>query len=300
MSSHRKSRLIPWLLVILPAWLFISAGLFLVKHFKDEKAALVEEEKRFARTVSNSLIADDLRKIVTVIGERNTSKPENLRAMASMIQGLLGPSNTGYKIDTIDGPAGFPIIKIGISAIGENAPIWILSSYDSPIGSVGAEKNATGLTASLATAQALANSSPSHPIHFLFLPHVNQTEAPVLETAELAANLIESAGKPKAVLCIEAMGEQEELILSSRDTEALPTYRIDGLGKILGAEVVCLGEDFDLASILFELGLPAARVATRPILLPDEADDKLPFAPTLSSSTGRVIELVKRLAGTSS
>jgi hypothetical protein len=92
------------------------------------------------------------------------------------------------------------------------------------------------------------------------------------------------------------MGEAETLILSSRDTEALPTTEFEGLGKILGAEVVCLGDDFDLASKLFEMGLPALRVATRPMLLPDEKDDNLPFAPTVASSTGRLIELVERLS----
>jgi hypothetical protein len=92
------------------------------------------------------------------------------------------------------------------------------------------------------------------------------------------------------------MGDAEELILSSRDTEALPTTELDGLGKILGAEVICLGDDFDLASTLFEMNLSAIRVSTRPTLLPDENDDKLPFAPTLAASTGRLIELVNRLA----
>jgi hypothetical protein len=92
------------------------------------------------------------------------------------------------------------------------------------------------------------------------------------------------------------MGDAETLILSSRDTTALPAVEFADLGKILGAEVICLGEDSDLASVLFEMGLPAVRVATRPMLLPDEADDKLPFAPTLAASSGRLIELVRRLA----
>ena len=300
MSSKKKSRVVPWLLVILPVWLIASAAFALVKYFKDEKATQAEEEKRFARTVSSALIADDLRKIVTIIGERNSSKSTELRAMASMIQGSLGPSNTGYDINLVDGPADFPLIRVSIPAIDENAaPIWIVTSYDSPRGSVGVEKNATGLTATLATAQALASSTPSQTIHFLFLPHVNDTDAPVLETAKLAANLIENGSKPHALLCIEAMGEQEELIVSSRDIAALDNFQVDGLGKILGAEIVCLSDDFDLASILFELGLPAVRISTRPTLLPGEADDKLPFAPTVSASTGRLIELINRFDGTS-
>jgi hypothetical protein len=47
---------------------------------------------------------------------------------------------------------------------------------------------------------------------------------------------------------------------------------------------------------LFQMNLPAVRVSTRPLLLPDEADEKLPFAPTVAASTGRLIELVRRCA----
>lgn len=297
MATGKKFRLVPWLLVLLPAWLIASAVFALVKYFKDEEKTEAEAEKRFARAVSTPLIADDLRKIVTVIGERNTTKPANLASASSMVAGLLGPSNTGYEVKSIDGPSGFQILQTTIPGTGENAaPIWVLTSYDSPIGSRGAEKNATGLAATMAAAQALANSSPAHSIHFIFLPHANEADSPLVETALIVANLIKAASPPKAILCVEAMGDAESLILSSRDTEALPTAEFDGLGKILGAEVVCLGDDFDLASTLFEMDLPALRVSTRTMLLPDENDDKLPFAPTLAASTGRLISFLQRLA----
>lgn len=297
MASGKKFRIVPWLLVLLPAWLIVSACFALVKYFKDEKKNEAEAEKRFAQTVSTPVIADDLRKIVNVIGERNTARPENLRAIASMIEGTLGPSNTGYQVKSIKGPAGFPILHVTVPNRDDKAPpVWIATSYDSPLGSRGAEKNATGLVATLAVAQALANSTPSHPIHFLFLPHANETDSPIVETALIAANLIKAAPSPKAILCTEAMGDAETLILTSRDTEALPTTEFDGLGQILGPEVICLGDDFDLASTLYEMNLPALRIATRPTLLPDEKDDELPFAPTLAASTGRLIEFVRRLS----
>ena len=94
-ESEKKSRIVPWLLVILPLWLLVSAGFALVKYFKDEKAGAAEEAKRFAKSVSSSSIADDLRKTIEVIGERHTGSPEKLSATASMIAGSLGPSNTG-------------------------------------------------------------------------------------------------------------------------------------------------------------------------------------------------------------
>ncbi len=174
------------------------------------------------------------------------------------------------------------------------SPVWVLTSYDSPLGSRGAEKNASGLAATLAAAQALADATPSRPIRFLFIPHVNESEAPVLETALLVSQHISE--KHSAILCVEAMASAETLILTSRDTEATPVEEFAGLGKILGAEVTCLGDDFDLASTLVETGLPAIRIATRPTLLPDEKDDMVPFAPTLAASTGRLVELIQRLS----
>ncbi len=293
--EEKKSRIVPWLLVILPAWLIISAAFALVKYYRDEKTDAVEEAQRFARSVSTESLADDLNKIVNVIGERHSGKPDKLAATASMIRGVLGPSNTGYEVKAVTGPGAFPVLHVTIPSLkADAAPLWVLTSYDSPPGSRGAERNATGLAATLASAQALAADKPARPIHFLFLPHANEPEAPVIETALIASKLIGSA--PKSILCIEAMGDAETLILSSRDTTALPAVEFADLGEILGAEVICLGEDTDLASILFEMGLPAVRVATRPMLLPDEEDDKLPFAPTLAASSGRLIELVRRLA----
>ena len=293
----KKSRIVPLLLVILPAWLIVSASFALVKFFRDEKSAAVEETRRFAQSISSDSLADDLNKLVNIIGERHTGKPDKLSSTASMIRGVMGPSNSGYEVKAIDGPDVFPLLHITIpSKNADAAPLWVLTSYDSPPGSRGAERNATGLAASLAAAQAMAGDKPARPIHFLFLPHANEPEAPVIETALIASKLIGDSPAPKAVLCVEAMGDAESLVLSSRDTTALPAVEFADLGKILGAEVVCLGEDTDLASILFEMDRPAVRVATRPMLLPEEADDMLPFAPTLASSTGRLIELVRRLS----
>ena len=172
----------------------------------------------------------------------------------------------------------------------------MLTSYDSRAGSRGAEANATGLAATLAAAQALARDKPKVSVHFVFLPHANDPESPVIETAAKFLELAKSAGPPKAILCVESMGAGEPLWLSSRDTSAAPLSLVSGLGAVYGAEVVCLGEDTDLASTLFEMNLPAVRVATRPLVLADEADEELPFAPTVAASTGRLIELIRRCA----
>lgn len=295
MPAPKKFRLFPILLVVLPVWLISSAIFALVKNTRSEKAEELAAEQRFSQSVSSDRIADDLRKIIELVGERNTASPKELAATASMIQGILGPTNTGFSVNNIESPTEFPIIQVTVpSEKSSSAPVWILTSYDSPLGSRGAEKNASGLAATLAAAQALADSTPSRPIRFLFVPHANETESPVLETALIVSKHI--GENHSTILCIEAMSSAETLILTSRDTEATPSQEFQGLGKILGAEVTCLGDDFDLASTLFETGLPAIRIATRPTLLPDEEDEKTPFAPTVAASTGRLIELIRRLA----
>ncbi len=297
MAPKNRFRIMPVLLVILPLWLVCSGAFALVKYFKKEKAVAIAEQQRFSQSVSSVSMADDLRKIITLIGERNTGNPEKLSATASMIQGTLGPANTGYEVKTFASPSDAPIIQASLlSEKSDDAPIWVITSYDSPPGSRGAEKNATGLVASLAAAQALADSKPARPVHFIYLPHANDPDSPVLETAAMLREMIVKSPAPRAILSIEAMGDAETLMLTSRDTEAVPATEFEGLGEVVGAEVACLGDDYDLASTLFEMDLAAIRIATRPTLLPDEEDSKIPFAPTLAASTGRLIELVKRLA----
>jgi hypothetical protein len=285
------------LLVVLPLWLVVSGGLAMWYFSGEDTRREQVEQERFAQAVSAPMLADDLKKLVEIIGERNGASEnaaKNLTRTASMIEGLLGPSNTGYSVRRLNGPADWPLLQVTITGKNPDAPaLWVLSSYDSRPGSPGAEANATGLAATLAAAQALASEKPDMDIHFVFLPHANDPESPVLETA---TKFKEIAGSPKAVLCVEAMGAGEELWFSSRDTAASPLGLIQGLGSVRGAEVVCLGEDTDPASILFEMGLPAVRVATRPLVLPDEADDKLPAAAIVAASTGRLIELIRRCA----
>ena len=298
MSSPHRSRWVTLLLVLLPLWLVASGGGALWYYFHREKKQALVEQERFSQAVSTPLIADDLRKIVEVIGERNASSETaaaNLSRTASMIEGLLGPSNTGYAVRKTKGPADWPILQVTLAGKKPDAPpVWVITSYDSRAGSRGAEANSTGLAATLAAAQALARDKPNAPVHFIFLPHANDPESPVVETSAKFLELAKLAGPPKAILCVEAMGAGEPLWLTSRDVSAAPLNLVAGLGAVYGAEVVCLGDDSDLASILFEMNLPAVRVATRPLITAADADDRLPFAPTVAASTGRLIELIRR------
>ena len=298
MNFPKRPRWATLLLVLLPLWLVASGGGALWYYFHREKKQALVEQERFSQAVSTALIADDLRKIVEVIGERNASSETaaaNLSRTASMIEGLLGPSNTGYAVRKTKGPADWPILQVTLAGKASDAPpVWVITSYDSRAGSRGAEANATGLAATLATAQALARDKPTAPVHFIFLPHANDPESPVVETAAKFLELAKLAGPPRAILCVEAMGAGEPLWLTSRDVSATPLNLVAGLGAVYGADVVCLGDDSDLASILFEMNLSAVRVATRPLVIATEQDGRLPFAATVAASTGRLIELIRR------
>lgn len=299
-SDIQRPRWVPLLLALVPLWLLVSAGGALWYYFhKEKKDALIEQE-RFATAVSIPLLDDDLKKIVTIIGERNSSSETaaaNLTRMASMIEGLLGPGNTGYKVEKSKGPADWSLLQVSIAGKDRAAaPVWVLTSYDSRQGSKGAEANATGLAATLAAAQAIARDKLERSVRFVFLPHANDIESPVLDTAAKFREIAKLSGAPRAVLCVESMGAGETLWLTSRDTSAAPLALVSGLGKVIGAEVICLGEDSDLASMLFEIDLPAVRVATRSLVTEDESDERLPFAPTVAASTGRLIELIRRCA----
>lgn len=299
-ENRKRPRRVAWLLVLLPLWLLASGAGAIWYFLHAEKREELRGEQRFSRAVSEELMADDLRKLVELIGERHASSEtaaRNLSRTAAMIEGLLGPGNTGYKVRRERGPGTWPLLHVTLAGDKPSAPaVWVITSYDSRPGSPGAEANATGLAATLAAAQALADASFPASIHFVLIPHDNDRDSPVLETATRLRDFIRQSGEPRALLCVEAMGADRQLWLSSRDTAAAPLALAHELGVIRGVEDVCLTDDADLASMLFEMGLPAVRVATRAQVAPEDADNTLPDASQVAAATGRLIELIRRCA----
>ena len=296
-NSPRPRRWLRIALTALPLWLVASAGTALWWYFHREAQRERQLTEGFAREVSAASLATDVSKITGVIGERNRSSDAaraNLSRTASMIEGTLGPSNTGYPVRRIQGRLEWPLLQ---ATLPGNAPsqraVWVVCAYDSRPGSMGVEANATGIAATLAAAQALVGDQPKSSIHFLFAPHAHDPDAPLNETLAMMVDMIP---RNDLVLCIEAMGAGDTLWFTSRDTAVAALGLVSGLGDIRGAEVVCLGEDTDLASRLFQSGLSAVRVATRPIVLPDEADAETPDPAVLAASVGRLIEFIRRCA----
>ena len=159
-SETKRSNGVRLLLIALPVWLVASgaAAIWYFLHLEKEQA--IEEQQRFARAVSIPMLEDDLRKTVEVIGERHNGSEKaaaNLTNTASMIDGLLGPSNTGYSVRRDRGPADWPLLSVSVTGKKPELPaLWIVSSYDSRPGSQGVEGNATGLAALLARDRRIA------------------------------------------------------------------------------------------------------------------------------------------------
>lgn len=296
-DTEKRPRWLAVLLVLLPLWLTLSgaAGIWWFLH--REKQEEIRGQQRFARMVSEKSITDDLRKIVDYIGERHAASDTAAAALtrtAAMIDGLLGPSNTGYTVRRTRGPENWPIIHVSLPSGNEKSPaLWVVASYDSRPGTPGVEANATGLAATLAAAQAIAADQPARPVHIAFIPHANDPGSPVAETAAALRQLIVSSGAPQLVLCVEAMGGGEDLLLSSPDNAAIPLQQTRGLATIRDTPS---GAPPDLTGRLVSQNLPAVRVATRPSPTADDPDDRLPAPSALAAASGRLIELVRRCA----
>lgn len=294
-TTEGRPRVITILLVILPIWL-IASGAFAIWYFlRQEKVEALAERERFVQAVSAPMIADDLNKIVNVIGERHTSSPSgatNLTRAASMIEGLLGPSNTGFTVTRHRGPGDHPLIQVTLRGSDPEAPaVWVASSYDSKPGSPGVEENATGVAAVLAAAQALADHKPLASVHFLFLPHANDPASPIAATSE---QFVKMAGNRSLVLYVVSMGLGENLRISSRQPDLLKPQLVEGLGSITEPEPSA--DEPGISDILSNAGLPVIRVTTRIQATTDEPDTTLPDPETIAAATGRLVELIRRCA----
>ena len=297
-KSGGSNRRVVWVLVILPLWLVVSTlgGLWLWTQREDE----LHEPAKFVTEVSESGLAQELRTVLDRVGPRHTSSEAGrtgLRRMAAFIEGTLGPDNAGYRLDRVVGPPSdgdsWPLVLATLPG-GDASPLWVVAAYDQDPAGGGVEANASGVTSVLAVAQALAGEEPARPIVFAFLPHGYDPEAPLLPMIEL---LNRKRGEPGRMLVVEAMGGGDRgLLASGRSAEALGHPAIDELTTVVGAEAICLTDDRDLSSILFEAGNPTVRIATRSVVRADEEDREVPAAGAHARATVELAELIRRLA----
>ncbi|MBK1881675.1 hypothetical protein JIN85_04575 [Luteolibacter pohnpeiensis] len=301
MSNPRtRKRWVAILLVGVPAWLLISALAGLWLYFWNEGKEKAIEQARFTQNISVPSLQDDLTKFVQIIGERNLSSEKaaaNLGKASAMIQGSLGPSNTGYAIMLERSTGDFPIIQVRITGKSDQSPIWVVTSYDSRPGSPGVEANATGLTATIAAAQAMAGDTPLRSVHFVFLPHANDPTAPKEKTLDGLKQLIAKSADPSVVIYVEAMGARESLWLTAPDPNLAALSNTGEIGAVIAMdEAFPDGNAADFAKVLFSTGLPTLRVATRPAVAVSEPDDQPAPPTTVAASAGRLVDLIRRCA----
>ena len=296
-SKPRRSPMMVAMLVILPLWLVVSAAFGVWKYYYDSKTEVLFEPTKFATPIEADRLAADMRKLVEIIGPRNVSsegRQLGLKRAAAMIQGMLGPANAGYRVKLERGVGDeigdWPIIVASLPG-GSGQPLWVVAGYDT-LG-FGVEANTSGLASVLTVARAVAGQTPLRPVKFAFLPHAYDADGPVLPLLDRFTKI---AGKPDLVLVVEAMGAEGELMISSREASVLTRPAFEKHGAIVGAEAICLEDDFDLASSLFELNQPAVRVATRRVVGAGEADDQMPDPAKHAAATKVLADLVMELA----
>jgi hypothetical protein len=300
--ASRRDRRVALLLWLLPLWLLLSSAVGIWLHLRNRERAEETTLLRFSSGVAAADLADDVSKLTGFVGERHGDDATGARGLdraAAMIEGTLGPSNAGYRVERVAGPSApagrWPILIAKVRGKDEDAPaLWVVAGYDSRPGKPGAEANASGVASVMAAARAMAADLPERPVFFAFVPHVHRADEVKLATLRLLRDRAKDAG---LVVVVEATGAAGELQASSRDAGSTVVAKLEGLAAVVGAEAVCLGEDeLDLSAVLFELGLPAWRISTRAVVGVDEADDRAPDPVAHAAATTRLVELIRRLS----
>jgi hypothetical protein len=287
------------ILVAIPLWLAVSAVGALWYYFHLERRAALERQAAFAREISISSLADDLRKFTGLIGERHSGADApayNLTRTAAMIEGLLGPANTGLDVRRLRGPAEWPIIETHIPAVRTDADsIWVITGYDSPPGSRGGQFNASGVAALLAAIQAAAADTPDRHLRFLFLPHWHADAELAAATLSLAAEAMQVRGRPAALFWVEAMGAGPTLVLSARNSESLPVAQLEELGEIAaGGQFTIPATEADVVPPWLPDAL--VRVSTRAPAIAGEVDDAIPSPTITADAAGKLLEFLRRMS----
>lgn len=274
-------------LTLLPVWLIASAGVAIYLSVTRESKQTAETQQQFTQEMSVERIADDLQKLTGVIGERNLSSEssrQSLSRAASMIEGILGPQNTGYTIDRIAGPARWPILRAKLPGKSRNTPaLWVLTAYDTPTGSATTPSASSGVAAAIAAAQAMARDELRVEIHFIFIPHGHDSGSPVSETI---IKLKTIGDPPQMAFYIDAMDRSDQLLAFTADPQTTLLKSIGELGSLHALD----SKQSTLADSLLQGGLPAVRIITQT----NPAPDTLPPAEHIAIATGRLVEWLRR------
>ena len=233
-EAQNKSRWLVVCLSLVPVWLVVSAGAAVWWSINKDDKNEEERNQRFAMEMSVERIADDLRKLDEVIGPRNKANPENLKRAAAMIDGILGPSNTGYQTRRIPGPNDVPVIQVTVAGKdGDAAPYWVIASFDTSEEGDLISTQTSSVAALIAVAQAMSRDQPEQDIHFLFYPIGNGSDS---GTKALTKNLLAVLTPPKCVFYIGGMDFGSKTgstltAISAMQEDSIEVRALQGIGQ---------------------------------------------------------------------
>lgn len=295
-ARPKRSRWVTVMLVALPLWLLVSAVFGVWWSFQLQEKKDREKANRFSRLVSRKEIEGDLRILLDTIGERHALRGIGLTRTAAWIDGSLGPSNAGYDMKRVAGPdtgmGSWPVEHAVLLGNHKAPGVWVVAAYDSPGGSKGGERNASGVVALMAVAQTMATETPGRPVHFVFVPHGSDPAAPVAEMAGVVRRMIHDEGGASAVLCVEAMGLGQDLRVTPFNASNPAAGVLGELGGVVPAD----GKETGLAAELAKLGMPALAVSSSGSLPSPEDDSAGPDASRVAASSGCLVEWIRRIS----
>lgn len=280
------------LIVVLPLWLAVSGAVGLYLLLRSERLATQTPDFQIARDINAESLMDDLRKLTTVVGERNFRSEETrrqLRSAAKMIESSLSPQNTGFRVNRVTTEVAYDQqwSMYWVEVAGKKAAkevVWLFGGYDSPHSSTGSELNATGVAALIALGQSLARATPDRTIRIGFLPHAYEEDFPLGETARIFnKTIVESGGEVVHVLHVTRMGRGESVVTTKPD----PTVSEDTSDGLSG----------DLTSLLRGWDLPVAEVFTVATPLAPRVDglpDPQAFEVAVKALRALVLDLATR------
>jgi hypothetical protein len=209
-----QRKLIPIILMMLPAGTVVLGVASMIWYFwkGDVDSAMPKVTSLMQKTIESS----DLKKYVKVltedIGERNTANPKKLGIAANYLEGTLGPQNMGYVVRRqsyeVDG-VSCDNLEVELAGTSRRDEIVVVGAhYDSVVGTVGANDNATGVAALLSLANRFVGSENQRTLRFVAF--VNE-EPPYFQTEDMGSRRYVSRAKTRgdkvvAMLCLETIG----------------------------------------------------------------------------------------------
>lgn len=294
-------RRVPWIAILvtgLPLGLFIGGGIAVWMHLQRDDRPGAGQEQIFGQTIDEKRIAEDLGKVLDVIGERNFSSDSarsGLETIHAMVEGSLGPANTGLNVlaHTSGGP--LPLLEVVLPGKSPTAaPLWVMSSLDSPPGSPGAESNASGLVATMAALRELAKQPSQRPVHFVFVPHAADPEAPRQSGVDAVRRLISAEPVPRAVFWVRGLGGSPQIAINAAgELPSAIASRVPKQVRVLSTTDQGSTDPTGYQALLQKSEIPAIAITADPPAISAADDLRFPPPRPLAAAARSLVELLR-------